>query len=323
MLTAFDYGEMPEQDGADKKIKNDIDFQRELDIAKSYAKQWKGVEEQAMRCPVCHKDSMELFYKKWGIPYYRCSHCYSVKAEVEEALVTSFQLSKALIEIRCCEKFQSDIAIRREQMWEEFIDWLSFRSFRYLGRNQGLDIIDFGTRYQGFIDKIKKSDLVKSYELRESILKYPQNNELLQADVVLCLDYLQQKTEPLKFFEVMAASLKDNGILVLRTRVGSGFDILTLRENNKNIYPFEHNFLPSTEGLQLLLEQSGLELLEMTTPGMYDVNYVMEHREQLRKDDYFTRYLLDRPSRHLADFQRFLQKSGMSSFSQVIARKKK
>lgn len=54
-----------------------------------------------------------------------------------------------------------------------------------------------------------------------------------------------------------------------------------------------------------MLAQTGFELLEFTTPGTFDLNYVKANKDGLAE----------------ADFQRFIPKSGLSSYAQVIARR--
>ena len=111
--------------------------------------------------------------------------------------------------------------------------------------------------------------------------------------------------------------------MVFSIKAGNGFDILKLGGNNPSLLPFEHNFLPSRDGIEILLERTGFELLEYTTPGTFDLNYVKNNKSRLGKDDYFLQYFLSHASENsLAEFQRFLQRSGMSSHAQLIARKK-
>ena len=112
--------------------------------------------------------------------------------------------------------------------------------------------------------------------------------------------------------------------MILNARAGSGFDILTLRENNREIYPYEHILLPSVRGLTQLLQRNGYEVLEVTTPGVMDLKYVMESKERLGDRETFVRYFLEEASPlMLQEFQRFLQKGCLSSFICIIARKER
>lgn len=85
---------------------------------------------------------------------------------------------------------------------------------------------------------------------------------------------------------------------------------------------YESIFLPSTNGAETLLNKAGFNILEISTPGTLDIEHVLKNSDQLKPDDLFTKYLLTQTDRYvLAEFQRFLQKSGMSSHARIIAQK--
>jgi hypothetical protein len=74
----------------------------------------------------------------------------------------------------------------------------------------------------------------------------------------------------------------------------------------------------------MLLTQAGFELLEVSTPGVLDVEIVRAHVE--RDGDVllsrFERELLGSDERTHRAFQTFLQQNGMSSFARIVAIKK-
>ena len=71
------------------------------------------------------------------------------------------------------------------------------------------------------------------------------------------------------------------------------------------------------------MEENGFEILEITTPGVMDVKYVLDSKDRLDDRENFVRYLLEESSQAmLQEFQRFLQKGCLSSFVCVIARKR-
>lgn len=333
MLTAFNYYEPEEESRIRKKIKDSVLFERELEIAKRFVETNKNILPQSAAelrsCPICKDSGIEIFYEKWGIKYLRCNACYSVFADVEEKTEQEYKQLPDMIKFRTSEEYQRKASVNRRQMWSELLDWLQFRTYRYLGRNTGLSVIDYGTRYQGLIELLNESGICGRYELKNSILNFEgetftSRDELSErADIILCLDYIQHEINPISFMEEMRINLKQDGLLFLSTRVGSGFDILTLKENNDNVFPYEHILMPSKEGLKILLETTGFELLEITTPGNFDWNYVKANRDGISEKEYFLRYFMNTATPNIeAEFQRFLQQSGMSSYAQVVAKLK-
>lgn len=336
MLAAFNYYDPEEENRIRNEIKNSQLFDKEIEMARKFAELHNPsidskstmIGDEKVCCPICKSKHVNLFYEKWNVKYLRCDSCYSIFADVDENTEQEYRQLHDMIELRISKEYQEKAAISRKQMWNELLDWLKFRTYRYLGENTNLTIVDYGTRYYGLIDLLKKSDMCGKYELRDSILKFAEcdsyNNQLYgekQADVVLCLDYIQHENDPIQLLRRIKLDLKQEGILFLSTRAGSGFDILALRENNRNVFPYEHIMMPSKEGLKILLEKAGYEMLEITTPGTFDWNYVKSNRNKISGKEYFLKYLVETLSPNMeAEFQRFLQQSGMSSYAQVVAR---
>ena len=323
MLTAFNYYDPEEEERVRKGIKENPFFQKELALAEAFSLMHPKHGKPLERCLVCDSEDVHTFFWKWGIQYLRCEHCYSIMADVEAEDVWTYSGLESLHEIRCSAAYQGEGAAVRRGRWEEFADWLRFRLYRYCGKHQGFAIIDYGNRWAAFSALLAQSDLCEKYRLKDSIFSKAQDAQPGAADVVLALDYLQQVQCPKQFFQEVYESLAPQGLLVLGTKVGSGLDVLLLRENNKNVFPYEHILMPSKEGLKILLEDAGMELLEFTTPGTFDINYVRANKDGIAREDYFMRYFMDTATPNAeAEFQRFIQRAGLSSYAQIIARKK-
>ena len=325
MLTAFNYYEPEEEHRIQKGMKENSLFEQELKLAERFTKKHAKSAVRRTSCVVCGSNKLMHFYEKWGVEYLRCADCSSIVADVWEEDLAEYILLKEMRELRLSDENQKIGSENRQQRWEELLDWLQYRTFRYCGKNTDFSIVDYGNRWRGLRQLLQESALCGKYEMRDSILvdkEQAGNYAEEPVDMVLALDYIQQKVKPVQFFREVHNSLKKDGLFILGVKVGSGFDILTLRENNKNIFPYEHVLMPSKEGISIMLTQTGFELLEFTTPGTFDVNYVKANIDGLAKDDYFMQYFFKTatPSAE-ADFQRFIQKSGLSSYAQVIARR--
>lgn len=325
MLTAFNYYEPEEENRIQRRMKENSFFEQELKVAENFSKIHAKNSTGRTSCVVCGSNKLLRFYEKWGVEYLRCEDCASIMANVREEDVEEYVHLKELKKIRLSDENQRIGSENRQQRWEELLDWLRYRTFRYCGRNTGFSILDYGNRWKGLSQLLQRSTLCEKYELRDSILVDEKQEESIMpepVDIILALDYIQQKVKPVQLFREIHNKLKKGGLFILGVKAGSGFDILTLRENNKNIFPYEHVLMPSKEGISIMLAQTGFELLEFTTPGTFDLNYVKANKEGLAENDYFMQYFLKTatPSAE-ADFQRFIQKSGLSSYAQVVARR--
>lgn len=321
MLTAFTYYDPEEEDRIQRGMKGSPFFEREREMARAFALAHPHHRTEAGTCPACGGRQVAPFFATWGIRYYRCAACGTIFDNVTPAEAQAYFSQPELQKLRISDAYQDAAAKSREQRWQDLIDWIAFRAFRYLGRNTGLSVLDYGNRWRGFSEMLRTSDFTGTYTLRDSLLS--PDAPCGSADIVLALNYTERCTEPHTFLEEVRGNLAKDGLFIFSIKAGHGFDILTLRENNRSILPYEHNFLPSRDGIATLLDAAGFELLEYTSPGTFDFNYVKAHKDGLGGSNYFMRYFIEHATANAqAEFQRFLQRSGMSSYAQLIARRR-
>lgn len=315
MLKAYDYSEFKLHPS---ELQDASFFRREKAIAYNFVLE-HPVGEVENICPVCGEKHTRYFFSRWDVSYLFCEGCGSIFLPVDGTTIAQYLSSEEMKRLRISDEYQQQAEMRRSGIWDEHVMWAEYRAFRYLGKNTGLNIIDCGNRYRGSVDRFRESHMCGRYELRGSILPV-ETDKLEKADVILYMNQLQHETDPVKALAELRESLKPDGILMLNTRLGSGFDILTLKGNMDMLFPYEHVLLPSRQGLEMILRKAGYELLEITTPGTKDIETVLKNREKIEESDFFVKYLIETSDEAiLAEFQRFLQKSGLSSFAQAIA----
>ena len=323
MLKAYDYVEYSPDSSS---LQNPQYFERELEIAQDIVKQIYKREKKTCCCPACRSSRISHFCNKWKVEYLHCDDCETIFASVGREEVEQYRQSEELMEFRISDEYQQEAAQKREITWMESADWITFRVFRYLGKNDGLSVLDIGNRYEGFVNVVKGLPLTKDYSLKDRILKYKDlfnrnSGSTGKADIVLYLNQIQQSLKPLEKLREIYADMKPGALLFFSTRMGTGFDVLILKEHSK-IFPYEHIFLPSKKGMEILLSEAGFEIREYATPGRMDVGTVARQTDKISGDNYFIRSLMKNGDRSaLAEFQRFLQKSGMSSYAQIVAQK--
>jgi|GEM_PF-1848489 len=295
-------------------------FQRELMLAKRFVLGSEKPENVDLRCPVCGARDVDFFFEKWGVAYYLCTASWTLFAPALPKEATAFEKASELSEFRRTKKYQEVSTENRQGVWKSFIDWMEHRVFRYSGKLENRVAMVHGLRYQGLLDLLRASPLFSSLSIKDSLLFPDSMDEGKEYDTLFHLDTLQRCTAPLAFLKNETRFLSKGGLLFLNTRVGSGYDILTLRGRTETVFPYEHIFLPSPKGVSLLLEKAGFQVLEASTPGMFDTMLVYRQRESLGKTDYFSRLLMDSyDERMFADFQKFLQKHGLSSTVRIVA----
>ena len=322
MLRSYQY---TEKSYLDYSMQSNLFQMKEIDTARRYVESHHIRKDMKRICPICNKDAGQYFFTKWNVDYLRCEDCKSIYAVCEEKVVKGYLQDKAITELRLSKEYQDQLLESRQIVWREFLEWVSIRSYRFLGRNKNLSILDVGNRLAGLVDMTRKSEICGKYALIDSIYHIDCDEiSYGEADVIFYNDAIKTELNPNEKIQQIKRFLKDDGILFVGARAGSGFDIITLKEENTKIYPYEHVLLPSVKGITEFLENNGFEVLEITTPGVMDVKYVIEDLDRLGNREGFVKALLEeRNETILQEFQRFLQKSCMSSFIRVIARKTK
>ena len=147
--------------------------------------------------------------------------------------------------------------------------------------------------------------------------------EITPIDILLAFDFLDRCADIDAFFKNANRSLKPGGLLIAST-ILTGFDMWVLWDKSENIYPPDRLNLFSIEGLKILFQNHGFEILELSTPGMFDtesVNRAVRSNPEIEWPR-FIRYLFEnRDESAFRELQEFLQKFRLSSFGRIVLRK--
>lgn len=144
-----------------------------------------------------------------------------------------------------------------------------------------------------------------------------------RVEVALLMESLDRVDDPVGLLRATNRSLQEGGLLFVTGLVSSGFDMAVLGLRNLYLYPPDRTNCFSLRGLKILLERNGFSLLEVSTPGVLDVEIVQAHLNgdpslQLSP---FERQIIEADCQTQSEFQAFLQQGGLSSFARIVARK--
>ncbi len=144
------------------------------------------------------------------------------------------------------------------------------------------------------------------------------------AEAIVMLESLDRVDDPRGLLKGASNRLTDGGLLFATALVASGFDLEVLGLKSRYLYPPDRTNCFSLKGLRRLIENEGFKLLEVSTPGVLDVEIVQAH---LRADpsvalSRFERQVVEADAETRAEFQSFLQRRGLSSFARVVAKKR-
>lgn len=144
----------------------------------------------------------------------------------------------------------------------------------------------------------------------------------LQAAVLL--ESLDRVHDPLTLIKSVTECLEPGGVIFITALVSSGFDMSVLGLQNQYLYPPDRANCFSLQGLVSLLEETGLIPLEVSTPGVLDVQIVLAHLHNnptIPLSPFERELLLHGDEERRTAFQEWLQRCQLSSFARLVAKK--
>lgn len=144
-----------------------------------------------------------------------------------------------------------------------------------------------------------------------------------EIDFVVAFEVFEHLVDPVAFLEMAHRSLRQGGILYMSMPSANGFEIQVLKEQSESV-PFDHVRLYTPDGLRSVLERSGFEVFEITTPGKFDVEMVHRAYNDGRidlADNPALRFMVTDGYGYRHEFQKFLAANQMSSHMRCIATK--
>ncbi len=287
------------------------------------------------RCPACASDDLETAFDKHGCSYRLCRSCRSLFATPRptEATLDWYLKRSPAAELRRAPDFVAVMADRRRDVTDYRATWVGDLAAR-CEADGVLALV--GPRLPEMADQLDDQNVgevvlvnplppcddpaaLAGRRVVDRLADLPPGS----CRVVMLFEFMEHAADPAALLAAAAAALAPGGRLVLTTRSGSGFDIQVLWEH-ANVFPMDHLNLLSVEGVTGLLDRTGFEILEMSTPGLLDLQTIQRvHREGSGiKLPRFLEYLLARDDADtLSHLQTFLQESLLSSHLRVVAAK--
>jgi hypothetical protein len=144
------------------------------------------------------------------------------------------------------------------------------------------------------------------------------------ADLVIAIDAFDRAPDLRDFVLRLREALRPGGVVFATLPVASGFEIQTLWDRSPTILPPDKVNLPTIAGLRRLFPSGEWELLELSTPGMFDVEVVRRTLAATPEGPWpraVRALVTDLDSAGQVAFTEFLQSQRLSSFARLVARR--
>jgi SAM-dependent methyltransferase len=297
--------------------------------------------QQPVPCPGCGGNDSVLSFVKRGFDYMECSICgtlfQSPRASIEvfKRFYSESPSSRYWAEVF----FPSVAEVRREKLFrprvERILEVCSKKDFSPrtvvdVGAGCGIFLEEWNRRCPEVrvvaVEPSPKSAMICRSKGLEVVEEMAENVDKLNesADLVTCFEVIEHVYDTLFFVQSLAKLVRKGGYAVVTGLGCEGFDIQTLWEKSRSIWPPHHiNFL-SLAGFEALFKRAGFSGVELLTPGELDVDIVANMIANAKNSPLGGRFaatLLKRGQGARSDFQAFLRDHKLSSHVWVVAKK--
>ena len=292
-------------------------------------------------CPACGAREAEPTYQKLGFQYQTCLVCdslYVSPSPTETQLVTFYRKSEAVA------YWREQLAAETEQMREPGVlkprvDWVTSMISNYFPTP--VTLLDLDGNYPYFLARLMESGIVGSCYSAAHLPGLPEpdipqgDNQFWSrlfseppdatVDVVTAFEVIERAANPIGMVQACSRWLCPSGLLFITSISGAGFDVRLLGEQVRHVVPPTHLNLLSRRGLQSLLDRTGFELLEFSTPGRLDVELAAQAKAadpNLLLPPILDELVSSEDEEIRSALQQLLQRARLSSHVRIVAQRR-
>jgi 2-polyprenyl-3-methyl-5-hydroxy-6-metoxy-1,4-benzoquinol methylase len=301
----------------------------------------RRAEFVSVSCPACGSDDAKPTMEKFTFSYGTCRRCGTLymSPRPSPGIMAAYYANSENYRYWADHIFPASEASRREKIHRPWLNRVNDYCRRF-GIRRGV-LVEIGPGFGTFAELAQASgvfDTVIAVEptpemadacaargvevVRKRIEEIA--GEIQAADVAVAFEVIEHLFEPRQFLEQCSRLVKPGGLLVVSCPNGQGFDVAMLGDQSWAV-DAEHVNLFNPRSLGLLVESCGFDVLEVSTPGRLDAEFVhdavAQGRFDISHDPFLTRVLIDEWDRLGWPFQQFLAEQGLSSHMWLAARR--
>ena len=288
-------------------------------------------------CPACASASSQKSFERYRLTYRHCQACDTLYISPRPS---DEQISRFYADAPSCRFWRDQLSEtaslkRSEKIIKPRLEWILDSVTEYApSAKHWVDIHTGQLRYARAMQQaniFSEKTLINPYfQLKAddpiAVIQEPWWQAKLPkpADVVTIFEVIDQTSRPGELLVAVRAMLKSGGLCFMTTILSSGFDVRELGANAQNIYPPDRLNVFSVKGLRVLVERSGFECLEFSTPGILDVEIVAQtlvENPQISISPFIRDLVFHQNKEVKRSFQEFLQMNLLSSYGRVLIRK--
>lgn len=287
-------------------------------------------------CPACGSEGSKAFVKS-GFSYTECQVCLTlfVNPRPVRSAFENYYTDSPSTRYWADTFYKETEAARREKLWKPKAKLVKDKLALFPGI---AEIIDIGGGYGTFAEEIQSitgltvtiiepsrplADVCRNKGLPviETFLENMSNNDFdKKKRCFVSFELFEHLYDPAEFLRTLSGLMKSGDLFIFTTLNGTGVDIQVLWEHSKAISPPHHLNFFNPLSIRTLLEASGFEPVEITTPGKLDIN-IIENNIRLVSTRFWRTFFRITSEQDKQDLQEYISSHLLSSHMLVICRK--
>ena len=310
-------------------------------VAAEIAARWRDRSSWiAIPCPACESTAAQPAFERFGVAYAECTACGTLYAPLrpDETALCAWYRESAPARFWRERLLAASAAARLEKIVRPRANWVLDGIAEYApGARRLVDLSPYGrplldaiaegaSGLTDFVAAGVTADLDGGPTTRIQVrpTKVVDLPELGPTDVIVAVDVLDRAADPRALVDIIRQMLAPGGLVFATFPAASGFEMQVLWELSPTIMPPDKLNFPTVDGLMRRFAAPEWELLELSTPGMFDVEMVRQAIAANPAGPWprVVRALVERADTASREaFVEFLQARRLTSFVRLVARR--
>ena len=290
-------------------------------------------------CPACEAKGSFSFSKN-GFDYEKCDSCLTlfVNPRPVASAFSKYYTESPSSEYWASTFYKHTADARREKLWKPKAKAIEDILNRYKTSLSWPQVIDIGGGYGIFAQELRvlcgQTPIViepgpnlatvcreNNLQVIEKFLEDVNVSDLPTGPkAFVSFELFEHLHDPAYFLRCLSVLMSSGDLFIFTTLSGTGADIQALWQDSKSVSPPHHlNFL-NPHSIKILLERTGLEALEVTTPGKLDIDILVNSQSNI-KDRFWRTFAATANEFEKQQWQALISASGWSSHMMIVCRK--
>ena len=322
----------------EEEIRPESIFNEYLRLAKIDTKVFFGnALRKPIDCPACGIKGEPVF-NKHGFDYELCINCDTLFVSprpVNDAFIRYYSNAPST-EYWATTFYKATADARREKLWKPKAKLIHDMCERFGLGNE--EVIDIGGGYGIFAEEVfslfgRKTTIIepgihlakscrdRGLNVVEKFLEEVRANDLPKGrKVFVSFELFEHLHSPEIFLKQLYKLMTPGDLFIFTTLSGTGIDIQGLWEDSKSVSPPHHLNFFNPHSIKILIEKTGLKVLQVTTPGKLDID-ILSSNINLIKDRFLKTLVKYASDTEKLKWQKLISDSGWSSHMMICCQK--